>query len=656
MRLVSTVAAVTLMLATGAVGQELREGAVLLRDDFDRFATPAFDLAKVPGTSYAWGKRVPVADGKPLPVISGNARALNIAYSSGTDPHDTGVYVAAFKVADGVITLTVGPSAMADRGHEAIVSYRAREPQAAAGGFMPGAYHVDLVDDWSGSRDVVLRYGSEPLAVGDVAETHPPAQSYRVKVAFAGDFHCVWVDDRPVISYWETAPNRTAAGFVGFGGWYSAGSFDDFEVRSARLVATPGARPSGEFAPLLYQGRPYFVLGTYDAPDEADLGEWRDAGGNTVIVPCLTEKTPRERRARLQSLADWGTRNQVAMVYYPAFDPYSKEGAKSIPTTPAEVPAKARLYREMLAVTAKHPQTLGYWTFDEPENNVYEAYKDWAEKRDTGLAEWIAGGMKWTYDTLHAGDPDAYVMPTIAWWTTYQGMAPLYDVNVPNEYPQVGPPLSGPLYNAVYDAAKAADAVQATGRSGVVYMPGIFDVIEPPYRGATVAELRYLYFAPLTQGAVGLLPWRLGRCSLEYRRGVVYPAMREVKRLVPWLMGEWQEGRVTSDHDQATVPYLKEFPVRVKTLPGQETTETVQVAGVPDVSYLLRRRPTNSYLLLAVSNRREPIEVTFSLKGIPGLPATAREMLQWAETPIKDAQIKDTFAPCGVKAWVIEAK
>ena len=84
---------------------------------------------------------------------------------------------------------------------------------------------------------------------------------------------------------------------------------------------------------------------------------------------------------------------------------------------------------------AYHPQTLGYWAFGEPENALYRAYAAWDQKKDQGLAEWIAEGMKWTYETLKSGDPDAYVMPTIAWWTTYEVLAPLYDVNAPNEYP-----------------------------------------------------------------------------------------------------------------------------------------------------------------------------------------------------------------------------
>jgi hypothetical protein len=192
-------------------------------------------------------------------------------------------------------------------------------------------------------------------------------------------------------------------------------------------------------------------------------------------------------------------------------------------------------------------------------------------------------------------------------------------------------------------------------------MPPCFDVIEPPYRAATLTEFRYLCFGPLTQGAQGLLPWRLARASLPYRRAVIYPVYRQIKPLIPWLLGERcdlsSEGtpRVTSDADAPSVDYLKKLPVRVRTVAG-ETIEKAEVAGVADCSHCLRRRPDNTYLLLAVNNRREPLTVTFTLKGLGELPATALETLQYARTPLSGGQIKDTLEPFGVRAWIIEPK
>lgn len=642
------------------VAQDIERGPVLLADSFDRFGEPTSDLGDLPQGGKLWGKRLGARDGTPIEgLVRGRNGELVIGYSSGNRPCDCGVYVEDFAIADAVISLTVGPSHMKDRPHTACISYRAADPQAAAGGYEKRAYHVELTGDWSGVRDVVLRYGPERLAVADIAQARSREASHQVRVAFAGCHHQVWLDGNKAIDFWETEGGRNAAGHVGFGGWYSIGSFDDFELGEAEPT---GVLPTidtsgGRIAPLMFRGRPFFVLGTYDPPGEDDLAEWRQAGGNAVIVAVMRQtESPEQRQAKLRELADWGAERDVAMVYYPLIDFYSRDGDQTVPTRPEEIQAKTELLEEMLAITSQHPQTLGYWTFDEIENHLYKAYGDWDKKKDQGLAQWIAGAMSWTYDALKARDPDAYVMPTIAWWTTYKDLAPLYDVNVPNQYPTKleDEPLRGPLYQVAYDAVCAADAIRATGRTSFVYMPGIFDTIMEPWRAPTRRELRYLYFAPITQGAMGILAWRLGRCSMDYRRAVVYPLMRDVKRFIPWLLGEWRDEKVTSNCDVATAAYLKKLPKRVREVAGEEDAGTTQTDAVPDCSHMLRRRPNNSYLLLAVNNRVEPLNVVFTISDMRKLPGHALEMLDYRRVAIRDGQIEDTLEPFGVRAYVFE--
>jgi len=661
-RLVSCLAVCLLAALRGASAQPIGEAEVLLADDFQRFTDPTSELGALAQGGQAWGRRVGVRDGVALDdLVKGQGGQLLVAYSSGNPPCDCGVYVEGFTIADAVVSLTVGPSGMNDRTHTAVISYRAPDPQAAAGGREKGAYHLELSEDWSGSRDVLLRYGGEVLAVADLAELRAREAAHRVRVAFAGYHHQVRVDEREVIDFWEIEAGRNGAGYLGFGGYYSIGSFDDFVV----AAATPGAplptidTGGGRIAPLIFRGRPFFPLGTYDTPDDEDLEEWLAAGGNAAIVPVLRETDPPEaRQEKLRERAAWAAQHDLAMVYYPLVNFYSKAGEQTIPTRPEEIPAKIALLEEMLAVTADHPQTLGYWTFDEIENALYKAYADWEDRKDQGLAQWIAQTMGWTFEALKSRDPDAYVMPTIAWWTTYEGLAPLWDVNVPNQYPtKVGDePLRGPLYEVVYDAMRAADAVRATGRTSFVYMPGIFDLTQEPWRGPTRSELRYLYFAPVTQGAMGILAWRLGRCSVEYRHAVVYPVMRDMRRLLPWLLGEWHNEKVTSDRDRATADYLRELPERVRTVVGEEDATTVTVDAVPDCSHMLRRRPSNSYLLLAVNNRKEPLQVTFTLQGVENLPEQALERLEYRRLPIRDGRIEDTLEPFGVRAYTFEPR
>lgn len=651
--------AVTFLLGASLVlAQDLQPGKTLLADDFDRFtaATPA--LGKLPGTDWRWLKRVPTLDDKPADsLVAAGQGAVSIGYSSGANLCDTGLAVEGFSLADGVIGLTIGPSHMAGRGHTGLVSYRAPDPQAAAGGQSEGAYHVEVAADWSGSRDVLLRYGKERLASADLAPARELKQSHHLEVAFLGDHHQVRVDDKLVIDFWESASGRSGPGQVGFGGNYSIGTFDDFTVATAVAGPATAVDAKGQLRPLQFQGRPFFVLGTYEAPGEADLAEWLEAGCNTTTFYAADPRaTPDQRREQLERAIVWARPHNTALIYFPAIDFFGRATGKPTVPTPEETRPMIAQLKEMLAITGQDRQTLGYCTFDEPENSLYKSYGEWDKRQDVGLGEWIGNGYRWLYDTLKAGDPDGYVMPIVAWWTTYEATAPMYDVNVPNEYPQRGAPLSGDLFNAVYDAGRAADAARATGRTGFVYMPPCFDILGPPWRAATLAEFRYLCFGPLTQGAQGLLPWRLGRATPAYRRAVIYPVYRQIKPLLPWLVGERRDERVKSDADAPTVDYLKKFPVRVRTVAGEETAAKIETPGLGDCSHCLRRRPDNTYLLLAVNNRREPLTVTFTLQGLGELPETALETLEYARTPITAGQIKATFEPFGVRAWTIEPK
>ncbi|MEA3403682.1 MAG: hypothetical protein U9R79_20735 [Armatimonadota bacterium] len=649
--------AVVVGLAPHAIAQEIRAGEVLAADDFERFGEATAALGRLPTGGQSWAKHITAAGGEAMPdLVRGTNDVLWIGYSSG-NVNAPGVWVDGLRVADGIIELTVGRSTMDGRAHTAIISYRAPDGPAAASAGGDGAYHLWLAQDWSGSRDVVLRYGSQRLAAGNVADTHDVEGSYRVRIAFAGSHHRVWVDDQRLIDFWEWHPGRDDEGLVGFGAYYSQGLFDDFRLSA---VAAGADEPTydtstGRIPPLIYQGRPFFPLGTYDLPREEDVEEFVEAGGNCVIVPCFREsEPPQQRLADLREKARWGAEHGVAMVYYPLIDFFSRVGEQAIPTRPEEIPPKIELIEEMLSVTADHPNTLGYWTFDEPENQTWEAYKQWEERRDVGLAQWLAEGMGWTYEAFKQRDPDAYVMPTIAWWTTYEGLAPLYDVNVPNTYQE-----GEEIYQVVYDALRAADAIRATDARSFVFMPAVYDTAEWPNHSRP--EMRYSFIAPVTRGAMGILGWRLGRASMPYRRAVIYPVMREVRRLMPWLLGEWHDEKVTSDRDTATADYLKELPERVRLVPGEEEAGLVEVAedAVPDCSHCLRRAPDNTWLLIAASNRREPMEVTFTLDGIEGLPEIALEMIDWREVAVtagpspEVGTITDRFEPFVVRAYRI---
>ncbi len=645
MRKLIAVLIAVVCVCTPLPAQQIETGEEIASDDFERFTETTIQIGE------AWAKVVTSPEGEQMDNLArGMKGALWIGYSSG-NVNAPGVYLRDTQVADGVIELTVGPSTMGDRPHTSSISYRAPSGEAAANGNADGAYRVWLSRDWSGSRDVVLRYGGERLAAADIADSFDPQATFRVRVAFAGAHHVVSVDGETAIDFWDWHHGRESAGYVGFGGYYSQGSFDDFALHEATSDADGPVFDTsrGRIPPLVYQDRPFIPLGTYGIPGEEDTDEWLEAGGDCTIVPTFNTGLPREERlAQVRELAGWGAEHDVAMVYFPRVEMFSDAQQGKTITDPEEIPEKVELLNEFLSVTADHPNTLGYWTFDEPENQTFKAYGQWEERKDQGLAEWLAEGMRWTYETLKQGDPDAYVMPTIAWWTTYEGLAPLYDVNVPNTYAG-----GDKRYTVVYDCALAADAIRKTDAHSFVFMPPCYDILEG-WQILSRPELRYSYIAPFTQGAMGILAWRLGRASMEYRRAVIYPVMREVDRLMPWLYGEWHDDRVTSDRDTATAEYLKELPTRVRLVPGEEDDEMTEVEEdvVPDVSHCLRRAADNTWLLIAVSNRREPLTVTFTLD-IDGLPETALDMIRWQETPIESAKIVGEMEPFAVRAWRI---
>ena len=123
---------------------------------------------------------------------------------------------------------------------------------------------------------------------------------------------------------------------------------------------------------------------------------------------------------------------------------------------------------------------------------------------------------------------------------------------------------------------------------------------------------------------------------------------------MPWLYGEWHDELVTSDHDTTTAEYLQELPVRVRLVPGEEDGEMARGDEhvLCDVSHCLRRAADNTWMLLAVSNRREPVEVTFTLD-ITGLPEKALDLIAWREIDIEAGQIVEQMEPFAVRAWRI---
>jgi len=226
----------------------------------------------------------------------------------------------------------------------------------------------------------------------------------------------------------------------------------------------------------------------------------------------------------------------------------------------------------------------------------------------------------------------------IAWWYSYRDLASLCEINMPNHYPteNTSAEFEGPQSNIVYDAKLAAEAAFASGGLGFCYTPGARNILPEgsKYRPPTINEFRYSVFAPITQGAMGIIYWAGYLCKPPYTEEVVFPVTRQLSELTPFFLGKWLDEKLQCEPSQSSTPLLKKL-------------------NLPTVSGCLRESDNGKYLLLAVNNRAEVTLATFRVN-IERLPSQARDFITGRLVPIIGGEIKDLMGPYGVHAYIIE--
>ncbi len=452
-------------------------------------------------------------------------------------------------------------------------------------------------------------------------------------------------------------------------------------------------RKQAPIPPVMFKGKPFFPLGAYDCFKVGEGGHFGslderfiEAGGNFSDFGALY--MPPEHASEIYKKV-YGPHGQPAI--FAALDKMKDDPAWSNiallvglganlmldesdatavgmnsmlkPAKGEALELRKKVLAEAAAKLATYPNVIGY-TMDEPENCVWKYYsanhkEDWDSQKDKGLVMHMIDWLGWTKDVIRQNHPSAKMMPIIAWWTNYETTAPMYDVLIANSYPgkkEGMKEFDSDLFIVNYDAALQVAGVRAAGGGrSAIFMPPMFDIMGHGHIGYTVKEQLYVLFAPITRGVMGLHGWRLQRCTDEYRKFVIFPAMKEVDRLKEYLLGEWCDELVTSDHDTASVDYLKKFQNRVRLVEGEEDGEMQTVEDVvPDVSYCLRKHPDGSYLLLAVNNQREPLKVKF-LIDLPKLPRTMVDNINQSDVVWLKGNPKVTlsFKPFGVHAYII---
>ncbi len=437
------------------------------------------------------------------------------------------------------------------------------------------------------------------------------------------------------------------------------------------------AKKATPLPPVMFHGKPFFPVGCYDCWNnltgnvEIDQG-FLEAGGNFGILGDLALKEhPQyrwhqplmQRRAELLA-KNPRARDLALMVGISGLMLMElKPGAKfHTPTSGAELQRRYDTLVEELKVLARNPNVIGY-TVDEPENFYWRWYNanfsaEWQRSKEGGLVKEIQKQLGPFFDLVRKHHPNALLMPILAWYGTYREARALYDVVIANEYPTGGrdcKPFKGPLFRVVHDARCAVSAArEAGGGRSAIYMPPMYDVFSWDSRILTKEEERYVCFAPITQGVMGICGWRLNRCSADYRKNVIYPVMKEISSLSPFFLGEWHDEKVSSTRDESTHSYLQIFPERVRMVEGMEDDSLVAIkTPVPDVAHCLRKNGKGEYLLLAVNNTYDTVDVTFQIR-LDNLPETAMERIAGKSVPIRNGGISDTLKPFDVKAYVFK--
>lgn len=445
--------------------------------------------------------------------------------------------------------------------------------------------------------------------------------------------------------------------------------------------AAPAAKaPLAPMPPVKMNGKAFFPIGVYDlarfdVPQHRRLGDvdpklyeigvnaafFGNVGmpdnkmypGYSHIVKAFKRARKDPRFSKIALIINWSS--DIYCLQDPTLQGKAKR--KYRPLTLEERKDREKLLAEALTFFAGQPNVIGY-SLDEPENTFTNYFRLKNPKRDLNsrIGAALQDYLGWLTPLIRKHHPGAMQIPIIAWWGTYKDVAPLYEVLIANQYPRhkdVNKPVEfdASLYEVNFDAARAVTAARIAGNGRtVIYMPPSYDRL-PKWSKHTFKEMRYMLFAPVTRGVMGIMTWRLNRCTQQFRDTVLYPAIKELSQFQEFYLGTWHDELVSSNHDEASVDYLKKFAVRDELLADIKVgKKQVMVDFVPDVSYCLRKA-NGKWMLLVVNNRKEALK-DVKLTVNTAMPGTVKEALSGSEVKVAGKVIQDNFAPFDVKVYL----
>ena len=414
---------------------------------------------------------------------------------------------------------------------------------------------------------------------------------------------------------------------------------------------TPGHRRLGSIDPKLYEiGVNIAFFGNLSTPDN------KMYPGYTHIVKGFERAKKDPRFKDLALIINWA--EGIHCLEDQTMPGKAKR--KYRPLTAQERKDREKFIAEAFSYFAKQDNVIGY-SMDEPENTFTNYFRTNHPKSElnAGIGPALVEYTYWLKELIDKHHPGALQMPIIAWWGTYKDVSPIYEVLIANQYPKhpdVNNPVefTAPLYEVNFDAARAVTAARVANKP-MIYMPPSYDRL-PRWSKHSFKEMRYMLFAPITRGAMGIMTWRLNRCSQEYRDNVLYPAIKELSQFKDFYLGSWHDELVSSNHDAATVDYLKKFAARDELLADVKVGKKIVVKDfVPDVSYCLRRTADNRWMLLVVNNRKEALKNVALTVDMP-MPSAVKDELAGKTVKVKGKVISDDLAPFDVKVYIWSGK
>lgn len=417
-------------------------------------------------------------------------------------------------------------------------------------------------------------------------------------------------------------------------------------------------------APLKFKGKEIFLLGDWDSHTGRETYSVhplvKNAGMNCVVLGY--SMSDRKRHEEDLKLLKWFNRNHPDIAIIIDLDRkfiLKTVGERfSVPVPAEELAERRAIFKSDLEELSKLENVLGY-TIDELENSLSSSYPEWKKTQknigdsiDIGITRYMETAIGWVVEDIKKYHPTAYFMPLQAWWTTYGESDKLFDVLIANEYPVTADnSLEGTFYTVAYDSQLAAAAVKKLNKQCFIYCPPGFDDLKsgawkdrPSY---SIDEIRYTWFTPITFGAQGAVGWRLRRCSEQFAQKTITPVMSEIHALLPWIMGERIDDKVTCNRND-----MIDYKVPKRSRMTTEDNGEFNIRSVKAISYIVRRNPTDGSILLLVANNSNKNEmVQFSFSDLP--VKTGTDALS-GQTITVEKRTKVTFKPYGIKAFVLQ--